>query len=304
MNHDSIAYHFLGPKVWLRDHLIHPVPDEIQTAFPAVIETQYAALIFLGGQRAPRFFAVISLISILLVAASLALRMGLDRSGAWWTAALIVTMPAVYSGAYGGFVDVLFAAFVLAAARVAFDAETPGHYVLVGLMCGFATAAKYTGFIAWVLLVLSCFVSLVFLGRSKSSVALRHSARVPRRRQGRPPPRSRRPRRRSPVRPPPPSHSTCATGSCSEVPSFLHLRFCPSSSMCGICRRRLSGNFKPTFSSAAGALAAASELTCCFHGISHSTPRIFTERVGLVSLLFPWDQSGWPPRDGTGFATR
>jgi len=174
MNHDSIAYHFLGPKVWLRDHLIHPVPDEIQTAFPAVIETQYAALIFLGGQRAPRFFAVISLISILLVAASLALRMGLDRSGAWWTAALIVTMPAVYSGAYGGFVDVLFAAFVLAAARVAFDAETPGHYVLVGLMCGFATAAKYTGFIAWVLLVLSCFVSLVFLGRSKSSVALRH----------------------------------------------------------------------------------------------------------------------------------
>src|ERR1700704_5523472 len=22
MNHDSIAYHFLGPKVWLRDHLI------------------------------------------------------------------------------------------------------------------------------------------------------------------------------------------------------------------------------------------------------------------------------------------
>jgi len=174
MNHDSIAYHFLGPKVWLRDHLIHPVPDEIQTAFPAVIETQYAALLFLGGQRAPRFFALISLVSILFAAASLALRMGLDRSGAWWTAALIVTMPAVYSGAYGGFVDVLFAAFVLAAARMAFDAETAGHYVLVGLMCGLAMAAKYTGLIAWVLLVVSCFASLVFLRGGKSPVVLRH----------------------------------------------------------------------------------------------------------------------------------
>jgi hypothetical protein len=174
MNHDSIAYHFLGPKVWLRDRLIRPAPDEILTSFPAAVETQYAALIFLGGQRAPRFFALISLMSILVVAAGLARRMGLDHSGAWWTAALIVTMPAVYSGAYSGFVDVPFAAFVLAAARIAFDAETPGHYVLFGLFCGIAMATKYTGLVAVVLLVLSLFVNLVFLRRNTSSVALRH----------------------------------------------------------------------------------------------------------------------------------
>ncbi len=158
MNNDSIAYHYLGPKVWLRDHLIRPVPDEILTAFPAVVETQYAALMSLGGQRAPDLFALTSLISILLVTAGLAVRLGLSHSGVWWTAALLVTMPALYRGAYGGFLDVLFAAFVLAAARIAFDAKTPRHYALFGLLCGIAMATKYTALISFFVLI---FCSLV-----------------------------------------------------------------------------------------------------------------------------------------------
>jgi hypothetical protein len=158
MNHDSIAYHFLGPKVWLRDHLIRPVPDEILTSFPAAVETQYAALISIGGQRAPGFFALTSLISILLVTAGLAIRLGLSTPGALWTLALIVTMPALYRGAYGGFLDVLFAAFILAAVRTAFDAETRGHYALFGLFCGIAMATKYTALISFFLLI---FCSLI-----------------------------------------------------------------------------------------------------------------------------------------------
>jgi hypothetical protein len=158
MNNDSIAYHYLGPKVWLRDHRIHPLPDEILTSFPALVETQYAALMSLGGPRAPQFFALTSLIAILLVTAGLAARLGLSQSAAWWTAAFLLTMPAVYRGAYGGFLDVLFAAFVLAAARMAFDAETPRHYALFGLFCGFAVSTKYTALISFVLLI---FCSLV-----------------------------------------------------------------------------------------------------------------------------------------------
>jgi hypothetical protein len=153
MNHDSIAYHFLGPKVWLRDHVIRPVPDEILTAFPAIVESQYAALFSIGGQRAPGLFAVTSLTAILLISAGLAIRLGLSPPGVWWTLALIVTMPALYRGAYGGFLDVLFAVFVLAAARMAFDARTPGHYALFGLFCGFAMATKYTGFVSFFLLI-------------------------------------------------------------------------------------------------------------------------------------------------------
>jgi len=162
MNNDSIAYHYLGPKVWLRDRQIRPVPDEVFTAFPAVVETQYAALMSLGGQRAPGFFAVTSLIAILLVTASLAVRLGLSESGAWWAAALIVTMAALYRGAYGGFIDVVVAAFILGAARIGLDAEERRQYVLFGILCGIAMAAKYTAIIPWILLVLcSLWISLI-----------------------------------------------------------------------------------------------------------------------------------------------
>src|SRR5208282_994535 len=59
MNSDAIAYHYYGPKVWLRDALIRPVPDEALTAFPAEVETLFAALMSLGGERAPQLFSVV-----------------------------------------------------------------------------------------------------------------------------------------------------------------------------------------------------------------------------------------------------
>jgi hypothetical protein len=162
MNNDSIAYHYLGPKVWLREGVIRPVADEVTTYFPVVVETQYAALMSIGGDRAPSFFAVVSLATILLTAASLALRLGLSPTNTWWAVAIISTMPAVYAGAYGGFLDAIFASFVLAAARVAFDAEQPGEYALLGIFCGLAMATKYTGLIAWPLLIFCSFLVSVW----------------------------------------------------------------------------------------------------------------------------------------------
>ena len=43
-NNDAVAYHFLGPRVWLREGLIRPVPDNSLTAFPAMPETLFATL--------------------------------------------------------------------------------------------------------------------------------------------------------------------------------------------------------------------------------------------------------------------
>ena len=176
MNNDSVAYHYLGPKVWLREATIRPVPDEVLTAFPAIVETQYAALMSLGGQRAPQFFAVFGLFSLLLVAASLGRRLGLDSSGAWWTAALLVTMPAVYLGGLNGFIDVPCAAFILAAARVAFDVEQPRDYVLLGVFCGIAVGTKYTSLISWVLIVLCAILVSVWVRRYSFVSVLRSSA--------------------------------------------------------------------------------------------------------------------------------
>ena len=181
MNDDSIAYHYYGPATWLRHEIIRAVPDEVLTYFPVVVETQYAALMSIGGDRAPGVFAVIGLASLLLIAASLAIRLGLDSSGAWWAAALIATMPAVYRGAFGGFLDALFAAFVLAAARVAFDADRAEHYALFGMFCGISMGAKYTGIIASALLIFCAFCLCIWGYRRKLrtvAVALAVSAAI------------------------------------------------------------------------------------------------------------------------------
>ena len=72
----------------------------------------------------------------LLIVGSLAVRAGLDARSAWWVAALVAVMPAVYAGAHSGFVDTIYAGFVLAAARIGFDAKGIRDYVVFGLFCG------------------------------------------------------------------------------------------------------------------------------------------------------------------------
>jgi len=152
MQNDAIAYHFLGPKVWLRDSGIRPLPDQPCTAFPVTIESTYGALLAIGGPRAMEFFAVTGLLPLLLISAALALRLSRSVTAAWWAAALIAAMPAVYRGAYGGFIDAIYAAFVLCAARIGLDAKRLSDFALFGLFCGFAMGTKYTGLIAAVIL--------------------------------------------------------------------------------------------------------------------------------------------------------
>ena len=164
---DSIAYHYLGPKVWLRDGVIHPVFDESLTAFPATVEIQYAPLLAFGGPRGPAFFSVTSLVLMLLVVASLALRCGLSSPQAWWLLALVSAMPAVYRGLHGGMIDVIYACFLLMAARFALDAERPADFIVSGLFCGFAIGSKYTGLLAAPLL---CLCVLLFPKNSPKTI--------------------------------------------------------------------------------------------------------------------------------------
>ena len=150
---DGVAYHLVGPKVWLRNGVIRPIPDNSVTSYPATCEMVFTALRAFGGERAPGFSAWWTLALLLGIGASLARRCGMNASGAWWTAALIATMPAVYNGSHSGFVDVMYATFVLAAARVAFDATERKHYVAFGVFCGLALATKYPAAIAIPLLI-------------------------------------------------------------------------------------------------------------------------------------------------------
>src|SRR5215469_13787512 len=148
LNNDAVAYHLLGPKVWLRDGIIRPVLDNCHTAFPQISETLFATLWSVGGNRAPNFSSFLSLALLLAVAASFAVHLGLTNREAWWAAALVATMPAVYAGVHSCFVDVSYAAFILAAIRIGLDARRLRDWLAVGLFCGFAAGTKYTGLLA------------------------------------------------------------------------------------------------------------------------------------------------------------
>lgn len=148
LDNDAVAYHLLGPKVWLRDGFIRPVLDNSLTAFPPIGETLFAALWRAGGSRAPNFSGFLFLGLLLAVAASFALQIGLADREACWVAALVATMPAVYAGVHSCFVDVLCAAFVLAATRIGLNTSRLRDWVAVGLFSGFAIGTKYTGLLA------------------------------------------------------------------------------------------------------------------------------------------------------------
>jgi hypothetical protein len=152
--HDGVAYHLHGPKVWLREGIVRPVPDTSNSAFPATNEILFGALMAIGGERAPGFSAVLTLGLFFLIVRSLALRIGLDPKNASWAVALVATMPAVYTGAHSGFVDVFYATLILTAARVGFDARLPVHFLGFGIFCGLAMATKYSGLVALPLLLL------------------------------------------------------------------------------------------------------------------------------------------------------
>jgi len=155
-NQDAIAYHLLGPTVWLREGVIRPVLDNSPTAFPQIPETLFAVLLAVGDSRAPDFSSWLSLGLLLMSSAGLAMRIGLNGSQAWWVAAIVATMPAVYAGSHNCFVDGLYAAFVLAAARIGFDAEGIKAWAIFGLFCGLAMGTKYTGLLAVPALAICC----------------------------------------------------------------------------------------------------------------------------------------------------
>jgi hypothetical protein len=155
-NQDAVAYHLLGPTVWLREGVIRPVLDNSHTAFPQIPETLFAVLLAVGGNRAPDFSSWLTLALLLLISGGFAIRMGLNAWQVWWVAAIVATMPAVYAGSHDCFVDGLYAAFVLAAARIGFDAEDLKEWAIFGVFCGLAMGTKYTGLLAVPALAICC----------------------------------------------------------------------------------------------------------------------------------------------------
>jgi hypothetical protein len=157
-SNDAIAYHLLGPKVWVRDALIRPVLDNCHTAFPATSEVVFATLLAIDGPLAPNVSAIWTFSLFLAIIYFFARRCGLSPTHSLWAVALTATMPAIYAGAHSAFVDVIYAAFVLAAIRILFDADSPASFACIGLFSGLAIATKYTGLLAFPIILVCAIV--------------------------------------------------------------------------------------------------------------------------------------------------
>jgi hypothetical protein len=145
---DTIRYHLLGPAQWLREGQIHPVLDESHTAFPAVVETLFAAVMALSRSDNPCLLSVAFAVALLAQVYGLTKRLGGDEFAACLSVGLFVMMPVVMVRVGTGYVDVAFTAFVLAMVRIAFDAAGWRSLLLAGLLGGFALGTKYTGLVA------------------------------------------------------------------------------------------------------------------------------------------------------------
>ena len=156
---DEITYHLHGPAMWLREQRIAPVMEEALTSFPATMEILYGMAAALSNDSAPGPLGAIFLGVLALQVRGLARRLGASVLGGDLAAAFIVGMPAITSTAENCFVDLPYAGFTLAAARLAFDGSQSRRLLLAGMFAGFAAGTKYFGLPA---VLLIAFLILVF----------------------------------------------------------------------------------------------------------------------------------------------
>ncbi len=172
INSDAISYHLLGPVVWLREGKIAPVLAECLTAFPATVEVLFAAVRAISNERASGVVGALFFAPFLLQIRGLARLLGASPGGAGLAAALFAGMPALTSTIDQCFVDLPYAALILAAARLAFAGCRPQHFGLAGVFAGFAAGTKYFALPTICLLALL----ILFSGTAPRSARWRQAA--------------------------------------------------------------------------------------------------------------------------------
>lgn len=162
LGNDAVAYHLLGPLQWLRMHHIAALHDNLRTSFPALVETLFGAVIAIANVRTAKLVALLFGLLLLQQIWGLIHDLGGDDYAAGLGVALLACMPVVMALAALPFVDLAYAVFAIASARLAWAASEPRHWLLAGALTGFAIGTKYTG----LLLLLATLLSLSLLRRS------------------------------------------------------------------------------------------------------------------------------------------
>jgi hypothetical protein len=145
MGHDGISYHLQGPRIWLREGRIVPMPDFSLTAFPVSVEAIFGALMAFSNHRAPCAIGAVFVALLLVQTHGLARWTGASPGWSLTAAAVVVTMPVIVVQSTTAFVDVPYAVYALSAVRVALLRTTPAGVIVGGAFIGFAMGTKYSG---------------------------------------------------------------------------------------------------------------------------------------------------------------
>lgn len=149
---DALRYHLSLPAQYLKQHSMHPLPNNFYSFWPMSVEMLYTAGLSVAGENAPALIHLSFALAALLLLQSMSVSSALVGP-----AVLAFSMPAVAINAGLPFVDQALSFYVIAAFRAQqrfFETRARCWVVLSGLLCSAAIATKYTGLWAAVALCL------------------------------------------------------------------------------------------------------------------------------------------------------
>jgi len=165
---DTLVYHLTGPRLFVEaHHLVHPI-DLPYLGFPQLGEMQFTlGLLLVGEGVAPLLHFGYGLLA-LIITVSLA-QCTFGNRVAWLTAALLLSVPTLFSLMTWAYVDATllfyataaFYAFLRWRERAREKSSARRWLLLVGLYCGFCGGIKYTA----VLIPVALGLSIVYISR-------------------------------------------------------------------------------------------------------------------------------------------
>jgi len=150
---DTLVYHLTGPRFFVEaGRIVHPV-DLPYLGFPQLAEMQFTLGLLLMGERVGPLLHFGYGLMALVVTVSLA-RRAFGRRAAWLSAALLLSVPTLFSLMTRAYVDAILLFYATAALYVFLrwrkeheqgrSTSSSSWLVVMGLLCGFCGWVKYT----------------------------------------------------------------------------------------------------------------------------------------------------------------
>lgn len=148
-DYDSLVYHLAVPAQYSHAGRIIQLPFDHHSYFPFTMEMLYGVALELRGPVFAKLFHWLMLPLGALILAAMGQRAG-SRVGGLLAACLFTSLPMTLVEASTAYVDLGFAAFVVAAVLCFAGAPTPNHLhnlAWSGAFCGFCLGTKYFGWL-------------------------------------------------------------------------------------------------------------------------------------------------------------